>query len=303
MVSPNLSIQEQLQHFLQHLAFEKRYSRHTVTAYRHDIETFLNYLTVYGTLRDVGEINAMHIRSWLAELAEKSCSATTIRRKLSAVRCWLKYARQQGWTGHDPFGRVVLPKKQKRLPAFLKQEEVNALFHACTFPEGMAGITHMLILAMFYQTGMRLSELAGLKQSDWDRQQHWIRVLGKGSKYRFVPLGPGLEQLLLAYQQQRQEAFGNRHADCLVLTERGKPLYARYLYRIVHRYLTQVSTLSKASPHVLRHSFATHLLNAGADLQAIKELLGHSSLAATQVYVHNSIAQLKEIHKRAHPRG
>ncbi|SFV33425.1 tyrosine-type recombinase/integrase [Thermoflavifilum thermophilum] len=302
-MQPETSIQEQLQRFLQHLAFEKRYSRHTLTAYRHDIEDFLSFLTIYGTFHEVRELSAMHVRSWVAELAERSSSAATIRRKLSAVRCWLRYAHQQGWTDHDPFGRVVLPRKQKRLPAFLKREEVDRLFHTGAFPEGIAGITHRLILALFYQTGMRLSELAGLKQSDWDRQQHWMRVLGKGSKYRFIPLGPGLEQLLLNYQQQRQSAFGDQYEDWLVLTEKGKPLYVKYLYRIVHRYLTQVSTLSKASPHVLRHTFATHLLNAGADLQAIRELLGHSSLAATQVYVHNSIAQLKEIHKQAHPRG
>lgn len=300
---PKLAIAEQLQRFLQHLAFEKRYSRHTLIAYQHDIEEFLDYLTLYGSFTELKEVETLHIRSWLAELAERSCSPTTIRRKLSAVRCWFKYGRQQGWIVHDPFGRVVLPRKQKRLPAFLKQEEVDGLFYLLAFPEGITGITHSLILALFYQTGMRLSELAGLKQSDWDRQQHWIRVLGKGSKYRFIPIGPGLEQRLLVYQQQRQAIFGQQYAEHLVLTEKGKPLYAKYLYRVVHRYLTQISSLTKASPHVLRHTFATHLLNAGADLQAIKELLGHSSLAATQVYVHNSIAQLKEMHKRAHPRG
>ncbi|MCL6525118.1 MAG: tyrosine-type recombinase/integrase [Thermoflavifilum sp.] len=300
---PKISIIDQLQRFLQYLAFEKRYSKHTVLAYQHDLESFLQYLELYGPIDDVNSITAMHIRSWAASLADQANSATTIRRKLSAIRSWIKFARQQGWMNHDPFVRIVLPRMEKRLPSFLRHEEVDTLLNHDFFPQGVIGMTRKLILMLFYQTGMRLSELAHLQQNDWDRQQHLLRVLGKGNKYRLIPLSAGLEQMLNAYLIERQRAFGDQHNDLLLLTEKGKPLYPKYLYRLVHHYLSQVSTLNQASPHILRHTFATHLLNAGADLQAIKELLGHSSLAATQVYVHNSIAQLKEIHRRAHPRG
>lgn len=287
--------------FIDYVKFEKRYSPHTVTAYQHDLEEFFGFLDQqYGALAPA-EISAQMIRSWMAALKSDGLSARSINRKLSTLRSWYKFRLKNGHH-NNPLARIVAPKSGKRLPVYVERIPMERLLHQAAYPEGFEGLTCGLMISLFYATGMRRAELIGLRPCDVDWSSGTLKVTGKGAKQRIIPLDPGVQQQLKTYLQAKAE-LPAADPHFLLVTAQGKKLYPQYVYRMVRRMLGQVTTLEKRSPHVLRHTFATHLVNSGADLGAIKELLGHASLAATQVYTHNSIEQLKTIHKQAHPRS
>lgn len=285
--------------FLNYLRFQKRYSQHTITAYRNDIESFFIYLSDEYDTPDIKNINAPIIRSWLATLKGDDMTAKSINRKISALRSFFKYLMRQETIETTPMSIITAPKIGKRLPVYVEEKDLQTLFSHVEFPEGRQGETERLILQLFYNTGMRISELINLKEKQVDYSYSHIKVLGKGNKERIVPVNNELLNQVLQYIKNRPIPT----AENVFVNEKGKPLYAKQVYNIVKKYLLLVTTVNKKSPHILRHSFATHLTNNGADLNAIKELLGHSSLAATQVYTHNSIEKLKDVYKKAHPKA
>jgi len=291
-----------IQPFLNYLKFEKRYSRHTLISYQTDLISFFDYLvTDYGEV-PLAAVSHIYIRSWLASLKDQGMTAKTINRKISSLKSFFKYQLKTGVLGKSPMIKVVSPKNEKRLPGFVADKDIRTLFDHVEFPEGWQGRTERLLLSVFYQTGMRLSEVIGLQENQLNFSTSSIKVLGKGNKERIVPGSPSLMSELKAYLNEKHQIF--KPAVLFVLVdEKGKPLAARKVYSIVKKYLSLVTTIDKRSPHVLRHSFATHLTNNGADLNAVKELLGHSSLAATQVYTHNTIDKLRNIYKKAHPKA
>lgn len=292
-----------LQAFLNYLSFEKRYSQHTIVSYRNDLEQFFSYISSQYQAADLNEIAGTYVRSWLAQLKEDKITAKSINRKASSLKSFFKYHLKTGQIKSTPMWLVNTPKVGKRLPEFVKEQDMDNLFAYMEFPDTWQGKTDRLLLALFYQTGMRLSELVNLKESQVDFSKQVIKVLGKGNKERVVPVAETLLNELKDYQQQKRQLMEKPETGFLFVLESGKKLYAKYVYLSVKKYLSAITTLNKKSPHILRHTFATHLTNNGADLNAVKELLGHSSLAATQVYTHNNIEKLKEAHKKAHPRA
>jgi integrase/recombinase XerC len=293
----------EIEAFLDYLKFEKRYSPHTIISYQHDIHSFFTYLARNFGEVELGKIGHSFIRSWLAALKEEEMTAKSINRKISSLRSFFKYHLKRGNLQSTPMAQVIAPKAGKRLPVFVKEAEARELIDNLNrSAEDWKSLNALMLITMFYATGMRLSELIGLREKQVDAARSQIKVLGKGNKERIIPVSAELLQALRAYQEQK-----SRELDCpedyLLVTEKGRKLYPKYAWLLVNKYLGQASTLDKRSPHVLRHSFATHLMNNGADLNAVKELLGHSSLAATQVYTHNSIEKLKDVHKKAHPRA
>lgn len=302
-VNSSAQISALLQDFLGYLKFEKRYSAHTLTAYTGDLEEWARYLQEEVGVFDVSEVKAMMIRSWLASLKESGVTARTIVRKISALKSFYKYLLRNGVVAQSPMIQVTTPKMGKRLPSFVKEEEIVKLGDLLEISqEDWRSLNTRVLVTMFYATGMRLSELIYLKEEQLELGRSQLKVLGKGNKERVLPLNTQLIQLLKEYIKQKREQF--TEADpYLLVTEKGKKLYPRYAWLLVSTVLGEATTLAKKSPHVLRHSFATHLLNNGADLNAVKELLGHSSLAATQVYTHNTIDKLRDVHRKAHPKG
>ncbi|PQJ09179.1 integrase [Flavipsychrobacter stenotrophus] len=288
--------------FIHYLKFEKRYSAHTISAYQQDLQQFFLFSAITFQLAEPALISHFHVRSWLADLKEKKSLPRTINRKISSLNSFYKYLLRLGLVDKNPVKLLHAQKLPGRLPVFLKESETINLFEEIDFGEGFAGATDRIICELLYATGMRRNELLQLKENDIEWSLKQIRVLGKGNKERLIPAGAALLDSIKDYLsvKKEQEVYDKEY---LLNVPSGKPLYAGYVYRVVNKYLTQTTTLSKRSPHVLRHTFATHLLNNGANIQAIKDLLGHSSLAATQIYTHNSIDKLKEIHKQNHPRG
>ena len=241
------------------------------------------------------------VRSWLAGMKETEMTGKSLNRKISSLKSFFKYQIRQERLAKSPMETVISPKITKRLPAFVAEQDMEQLLANLSFAEGWKGYTEKMVIQLFYATGMRLSELILCKESQLDASKSVIKVLGKGNKERILPISKNLAQELVQYMQEKPAlAKGNPH---LFVTEKGKSLQARAVYSFVKFYLSQVTTLQKKSPHVLRHSFATHLMNNGADLNAVKELLGHASLAATQVYTHNTIEKLKEVFAKAHPKA
>jgi integrase/recombinase XerC len=248
----------------------------------------------------------MEIRSWLAALMEQGLSPRSVNRKKTALQSFFRFLLKEGVVKENPLKRVISPKMSKRLPVYVEEHSLDDLFLRIesSTDTGFGAIRDRLILEMFYATGMRLSELVQLKDSDIDRLGMTIRILGKRNKERIVPFGPSLAQLIERYFQEKKKLFVNLpEAGIFFLTDKGKKIYQKLAYRVVNDYLSTITTLEKKSPHVLRHTFATHMLNKGADLNAIKELLGHANLSATQVYTHNTIEKLKNIYKQAHPKA
>lgn len=291
-----------IQPFIDYLKFEKRYSQHTILSYQTDLVHFFDYV-----ITDFGEMPLPHIthsfvRSWLASLKDQGLSAKSINRKISTLKSFFKYSIKTGVISQSPMAKVIAPKAEKRLPNFVADKDIKTLFDHVEFPDTWKGKTERLLLLVFYQTGMRLSEAIGLKDSSLNYANNSLKVLGKGNKERIIPMNPELKKELESYQQQKRMELPEA-ADVLFVSEKGKKLSARAVYTTVHHYLSLVTTIQKRSPHVLRHTFATHLTNNGADLNAVKELLGHSSLAATQIYTHNTIDKLKNIYKNAHPKA
>ena len=293
---------ERLTDYIQYLRFEKRYSPHTLTAYEKDLEQFNDYLTSEFSFNDLKLITHFHIRGWLAGMKGEKQTARTVNRKISSLNSYYKYLQKHGYAEKNPVRQLHTQRLPERLPIYLKETETQHLLEELQFGEDFKGATERLICELLYSTGMRRNELLQLKEADIEWSLNQVRILGKGNKERLVPVSPVLLDSMRDYMQEKRKLEVH---DCthLLNLETGEPLYAGYIYRVVKKYLTQSTTLKKKSPHVLRHTFATHLLNNGANIQAIKDLLGHSSLAATQIYTHNNIDKLKEIHRQNHPRG
>ncbi len=291
-----------IQPFLNFLQFEKRYSRHTILSYQTDLIHFFDYVVTTFGETSLPQVSHSFVRSWLASLKDAGLSAKSINRKISTLKSFFKYAIKTGVVSQSPMAKVVAPKAEKRLPNFVADKDIKTLFDYVEFPDTWKGKTDRLLLLVFYQTGMRLSEAIGLKETSFNFSSHTIKVLGKGSKERIIPMSPALKAELEQYQHQKNANLPGS-ANAFFVSEKGKPLTPRAVYSSVNHYLTLVTTIQKRSPHVLRHTFATHLTNNGADLNAVKELLGHSSLAATQIYTHNTIEKLKDVYKNAHPKA
>ncbi|WMX14779.1 MULTISPECIES: tyrosine-type recombinase/integrase [unclassified Aureispira] len=289
--------------FLNYLEYERRYSKHTITAYKRDLTQFITYLKDLYDLNEWAKLKSIHLRSWVVALMQQELSATSIHRKISSLKTYHKFLLTTQRISNQSFPQVLLPKKSERLPAFVEKSQLNKLQTKVVFPDGFSGLRDYLILEILYVTGMRRSEVINMKWSDVDFQNQHFRIEGKGNKVRLVPFGKPLKETLLNYEQLVQETFLENQETVVFLTDKGRPMYPKFVYNKVKHYLSLITTAQKRSPHVLRHSFATHLANNGADLNAIKELLGHANLAATQVYTHNSIEQLKKVYEQAHPKA
>ena len=288
--------------FLDYLKFEKRYSHHTIISYENDLRGFFDFMVSQYGETPLQQLSHIYIRSWLASLKDEEMTAKSINRKISTLKSFFKYQLKAGVVKQTPMAKIVSPKNEKRLPSFVADKDIKTLFNHVEFPNDWQGKTDRLVLLLFYNTGMRLSEVINLKDSQVNSSNRSLKILGKGNKERIVPISPELLSEIKNYQEERNNLFEEK-SDFLLLSGNGKTLSPRKVYASVNKYLTAVTTIEKRSPHVLRHSFATHLMNNGADLNAVKELLGHSSLAATQVYTHNTIEKLKNIYKKAHPKA
>ncbi len=298
------SIPEQIQSFIDYLKFEKRYSVHTVTSYQNDLIAFFDYLDLQFGKLSLQEITAGFIRSWLAGMKDAEMSSKSINRKISTLRSFFKYQLKTGKMEMSPTANIIAPKIGKRLPVFIKEEDTKLLLRSVSgITEDWRSLNGKMLLTLFYSTGMRLSELINLKEKQLDFGRSQIKVLGKGNKERVIPVSKEVITIIRDYQQWKKREFEKPEEEVLLITERGKKMYPKYAYLLVKQYLGEIKTLDKKSPHILRHTFATHLMNSGADLNAVKELLGHSSLASTQVYTHNTIEKLKDVHKKAHPKA
>lgn len=291
-----------IQPFIDYLKFEKRYSRHTILSYQTDLVSFYDYVMVQFGEMTLPQLTHTIVRSWLAWLKDEGLSAKSINRKISTLKSFFKFQLKTGAIRQTPMAKVIAPKPEKRLPNFVAAKDIKTLFEHVEFPDTWKGQTERLLLLLFYQSGMRLSEAIGLKEGSVNFSNNSIKVLGKGNKERILPMNPELKAALQDYLHKKQTALTGS-AEHLFVTDKGKPLSPRSVYTAIRHYLSMVTTIQKRSPHVLRHTFATHLTNNGADLNAVKELLGHSSLAATQVYTHNTIEKLKNIYKNAHPKA
>jgi len=292
-----------IQPFLNYLKFEKRFSQHTIISYQTDLVAFFDYMQLAYNGVELDQLSHIYIRSWLANLKDGGMTSKSINRKISTLRSFFKYQLKLGVMAQTPMTKINAPKNEKRLPRFVPKKHVDMLLNHVEFSDDWKGKTNRLIFLIFYNTGMRLSELINLRESSIDFHNHSIKVLGKGNKERIIPMSIQLAEEIRKYLLAKNERGIKSEAEVLLVGEKGKKLASRSVYSTVKHYLSLVSTVEKKSPHILRHSFATHLTNNGADLNAIKELLGHSSLAATQVYTHNSIEKLKNIYKQAHPKA
>jgi integrase/recombinase XerC len=289
-------------YFIDYLKFEKRYSSHTIRAYTDDLGQFFDYIESTFGETILASISTPLIRSWLASLKERKISSKSINRKISSLKSFFKYQLRTGTLEKSPMAGIISPKSGKRLPVYVQEKDMMLLTEHVAFPDDWMGKTDRLLIRIFYNTGVRLTELVTLKDIQVDPGAAMMRVYGKGNKERMIPLSNSLVEELCLYQKEKQVS-GRDVSETLLVNERGKALYVKYAYLAVKKWLSQVTTIDKKSPHVLRHSFATHLMDHGADLNSVKELLGHSSLAATQLYTHNSIEKLREVHKKNHPRG
>ena len=287
--------------FLQYLRFEKRFSPHTVLAYQNDLQQFFAYLKNLYETEDLLSVTHSMVRSWIVDLMEKEISPRSINRKLTTLKTFYKFLLRQGMVLTNPMLKVQAPKTSKRLPVFVDEKKMELLFNEKNFGEGFEATRDRLMLEIFYATGMRLSELIGLEDASIDIYECQVKVLGKRNKERIIPFTKKLKETIEVYLKSRQEIVKN--APSFFVTDKGKKLYPKLVYRIVIYRLGSVTTLDKKSPHILRHTFATHMLNNGADINSVKELLGHASLSATQVYTHNTIEKLKQVYKQAHPRA
>ncbi len=288
--------------FIKYLKFERRNSEHTIVAYECDLGQFEQYLSEQG-IESWAEVTAKTIRSWVVQFLEDGLSARSVNRKIASLKTFFKFLLREGVLEINPTEKVVSPKMPKRLPVFVKEVEMDFLLDQVDFGQDYSGVRDKLIIDVFYFTGMRLSELVNLKISQIDFGVGVLKILGKRNKERIVPITDVLKNSLIDYFSVRSEAFPDCVSDFVFLTNKGVKVYHKLVYRVVNKYLKMVSTVTKKSPHVIRHSFATALLNRGADLNAIKELLGHSNLSATEVYTHNSFEQLNSVYNQAHPRA
>ena len=285
--------------FIDFIQFEKRASNNTLLAYSNDLFQFVNYLDTVYEIKSITEVGHTIIRSWVVSLVEQKISSRSINRKITTLKSFYKFLIRQNIILEDPMLKILSPKVPKRLPSFIEKDKMDTLLDDTFFGDDFEGIRNKLIIEVFYATGIRLSELINLKQSNVDLYLCQIKVLGKRNKERIIPFNTILKEQIQQYIILKADV----KSEFFFINKNGKKLYEKFIYRLVKTYLSQITSAKKKSPHVLRHSFATHMLNNGADLNAIKELLGHTSLAATQIYTHNTVEKLKSIHKQAHPKG
>lgn len=288
-----------LNEFFDFLTYEKRVSKHTLIAYKKDLESFNEFIQSEFETK-LEDINYQMIRTWLVQLMDNGITAKSINRKISSLKSFYKFLLKKEVITNNPTARIVAPKIPKRLPAFVEENKMEKLFQNIDFSNDFSGVRDRLIIELFYGCGIRLSELIGLKKIDVTSNS--IKVLGKGNKERIIPISESLNSLIKNYLKEKNNLTPNSvNGEVLLVLNNGKKMYPKFVYNKVKYYLGMVTSMDKKSPHILRHSFATHLLNNGAEINAIKELLGHSSLAATQIYTHNSIEKLKNIYTKSHP--
>ena len=289
--------------FLSYLAFEKRNANHTIIAYENDLNQFSAFL-LEQSFEPIEGANRKSIRAWIMHLMSEGISPVSVNRKIATLRSFYKFLCREEIIEQNPCQYIDALKTPKRLPVFVQESAMDLMLDHCPFDDGYEGVRDKTILELFYQTGMRLSELTYLNDNQIDFSRKTITVEGKGSKQRIIPIGKLLDLVLKSYIEFRNQTFGTQQSgDFFFLTKKGAPVYSKLVYRVVQKHIAMVSSISKKSPHVLRHTFATILLNKGADIYAIKELLGHSSLAATQIYANSDFERLNSIYKQAHPRA
>ncbi|MDB4061126.1 tyrosine-type recombinase/integrase [Vicingaceae bacterium] len=288
-----------IKEFLNHLQKNRRYSLHTIKAYESDLAQLQNYLNTQYEI-EASQANSSSLRSWVIHLLEKGTQNKSVNRKISTLKSYYKFLLKEGQISSNPTDKLISPKVASPLPHFVREVEMNSLLDEFQFEESFKGIRDKMILELLYSSGIRLSELINLQLSDLNLSESQIKVLGKRNKERIIPLHRMLLNSIKIYLIEREKVVIDSN---LLLMDSGKKMYAKFVYRKVNYYLGQVTTSSKKSPHVLRHTFATHMLNNGAELNTIKEILGHANLSATQVYTHNTIEKLKNIYKQAHPRA
>lgn len=293
----------QLDRFLRYLQFEKRYSPHTIAAYQRDLLQFQDYCNTSYDATSLEAASTVIIRSWIVKMINDGLDPRSVNRKISALKTFFKFMLTSGVIEASPMKKIIAPKTSKKLPQVIEEHQMRKLFSQVLAEEGFEGLRDLLILELLYATGIRRSELIGLNVGDVDHSNLTIRVLGKGRKERLIPITRELSHRVKQYLEQRDVEFGIQGESALFVTKRGERIYPRKVHTIVTKNLSLVSTADKKSPHVLRHTFATHLLSNGAELSAIKELMGHAGLAATQVYTHTSVEKLKATYKRAHPKA
>ena len=289
--------------FLQYLQIEKRYSPHTVRSYKNDLDQFYSFLSNQNLPDDPGAVTSHDIRAWIVSMLDTNYTTVSVHRKISCLRVFYRYLRKESIIKSDPLEKVVLPKRKKTLPVFVEETAMNKLLDDYNFGDDFTGIRNRTIIEMLYLTGMRRSELIGLRNQDVDLSEGSLKVTGKRNKQRIIPIVKPFVKHLEEYGKARDEKFTAAVNDWFFISDKGNKLYDKYVYNIVNSYLAIVTTIEKKSPHILRHTFATHMLNRGADLNSIKELLGHANLSATQIYTHNTFEKLKKIYKQAHPRA
>ena len=284
--------------FVNYLSSEKRFSEHTIVAYSTDLSQFIQFLSANFQIKDeVSEINFQIVRSWIASLLEEGVSPRSVNRKISTLKTYFRYLIREQVILESPMLKVVAPKSKKRLPVFIEEYQIESLLNEVEFDDGFVGERDKLIIELFYVTGIRLSELINIKVSDVDYNNNLIKVLGKRNKERLIPLSVSIINNIKLFTKK------NDVNNYLFTNLGGTKVYTKLVYRVVKKYIGKISSINKKSPHILRHTFATHMLNNGADINAIKELLGHANLSATQVYTHNTIEKLKSVYKQAHPRA
>ncbi|MEN9949718.1 MAG: hypothetical protein RLY85_470 [Bacteroidota bacterium] len=276
---------------------------HTIRAYSDDLAAFFSFVSEQFDVQEPVDVTPAMVRSWMASLSLNQIQPRSINRKLSSLNAFFRFGLTIGELKKNPVNAIPVLKVKKRLPAYIEKDKMERLLRETDFSDDYRGRMEYLTINMLYQTGMRVSELVGLKETHLDLNRRQIKVLGKGSKERIIPVHPDLVGLLSAYLTEKKFRFPASNISSVLLTEKEKPPTARQIYDVVKRNLGLVTTAERRGPHVLRHSFATHLAGNGAELNAVKDLLGHASLAATQVYTHNSIERLRDIHRKAHPKG
>ncbi|MDT0676756.1 tyrosine-type recombinase/integrase [Autumnicola musiva] len=288
--------------FFDYLQLEKKYSSLTIKAYKSDLESFQAFIQKEYETEEIFHVNYSQIRSWIVQLVENGISNRSINRKISSLKAFYKFLQKTKQIDFSPLAKHKALKTAKKLQVPFSEKEVSDVFEAMDI-NSFAGLRDKLIVELFYSTGIRRIELIEIKLPDVDLSNGMLKVLGKRNKERYIPLLPAVVETIKAYLKERKEIEGGDDKSYLFLSSKGKKLYESFVYRLINNYFSKVSGKLKKSPHILRHSFATHLLNQGANLNAVKELLGHTSLAATQVYTHNSIAELSKVHRLAHPRN
>lgn len=289
-----------LNNFLNYIKHERRFSDHTLTSYRTDLLQFFKYINLNYDINKIEKVNHDIIRSWIVELKENNLSNKTINRKISTLKTLYKYLQKKELIGVNPMLKIVSPKQSKRLPTYFNDDIIEKIFREDVFTNNFEGYRDALIIDLLYSTGIRLQELITIKESDLSNNQ--LKVLGKRNKERIIPITDRLNQIIDTYLISKNEQKFQSNTHYLLVTNKGAKLYDKFVYRRVNHYISLVTTEKKRSPHTLRHSFATNMLNNGAQLHSIKELLGHTSLAATQLYTHNSIKKLKDAYKKYHPK-